>query len=61
MHMDKQITQSILVMLFSMRGTETTKVEGLWLVNRPKCLVPEDPDEQPRGSVLLSFYSSLPP
>ena len=47
MHMDKQITQSILVMLFSMRGTKATKVEGLWLVNRPKCLVPEDPDDSP--------------
>ena len=48
MHMDKQITQSILVMLFSTRGTETAKVEGLWLVNRPKCLVPEDPDDSPK-------------
>ena len=47
MHMDKQITQSILVMLFSMRGTKTAKVEGLWLVNRPKHLVPEDPDDSP--------------
>ena len=47
MHMDKQITQSILVMLFSMRVTKTGKVEGLWLVNRPKCLVPEDPDDSP--------------
>ena len=35
MHMDKQITQSILVMLFSMRGTETPEVEGLWPVNIP--------------------------
>ena len=33
MHMDKQITQSILVMLCSMKGTEIAKVEGLWLVN----------------------------
>ena len=48
MHMDKQITQSILVMLFSMRGTKTTKVEGLWLVNRPECLVPENPDDSPK-------------
>ena len=47
MHMDKQITQSILAILFSMRGTETAKVEGLWLVNIPKCLVPEDPDNSP--------------
>ena len=46
-HMDKQITQSILVMLFSMTGTETAEVEGLWLVKRPECLVPEDPDDSP--------------
>ena len=48
MHMDKQITQTILVMLFSMRGTKTNEVEGLWLVNRPKCLVLEDPDDSPK-------------
>ena len=48
MHMDKEITQSILVMLLSMRGTKTLKVEGLWLVNIPKCLVPEDPDGSPK-------------
>ena len=48
MHMDKQIMQSILVMLFSMRGTETAKVEGLWLVNRPKHLVSGDPDNSPK-------------
>ena len=47
MHMDKQITQSILVMLCSMKGMETAKVEGLWLVNRPECLVSEDPDDSP--------------
>ena len=47
MHMDKQITQSILIMLCSMRGTEIAKVEGLWLVNIPKCSVSEDPDESP--------------
>ena len=47
MHMDKQVTLSILVMLFSMRGTKTAKVEGLWLVNRPECLVPEHPDDIP--------------
>ena len=45
MHIDKQVTPSILVMPFSLRGTETAKVEGLWLVNRPKCLVPEYPDD----------------
>ena len=44
MHMEKQVTNSILGMVFSKRGTKTAKVEGLWLINRPKCLVPEDPD-----------------
>ena len=29
MYMDKQVTHSILDMLFSTRGTETAKVEGL--------------------------------
>ena len=47
MHMDKQVTHSILDMLFSMRGTETAKVEGLWLVSRPECFVPEYPDDSP--------------
>ena len=47
MHMDKQITQSILVMLCCMRGTEIAEVEGLWLDNRPKCFVLEDPDDIP--------------
>ena len=35
MHMDKQVTHSNLIMLFSTRGTEIAKVEGLWLVKRP--------------------------
>ena len=48
MHMDKQVTHSILVMFFFTRGTETAEVEGWWLVNRPKCLVPEDPDDSPK-------------
>ena len=48
MHMDKQVTLSILVMLFSMRGTETAEVEDLWLVNRLKCFVPEYPDDSPK-------------
>ena len=43
--MDKQVTHSILGMLFSTRGTDTAKVESLGLFNRPKCLVPEDPDD----------------
>ena len=47
MHMDKQVTLSILVMLFSLRGTKTAKVQCLWLVNRPKCSVPEYPDDSP--------------
>ena len=47
MHMDKQVTHSILDMLFSMRGTETAKVEGLWLITRPKYFVPEYPDDSP--------------
>ena len=55
MHMDKQITQPILVMLCSMRGTEIAEVEGLWLVNRPECLVPEDPDNSPEVRLCSSF------
>ena len=47
MHIDKQVTLSILVTLFSSRGTETAKVEGLWLINRPECLVPEYADDSP--------------
>ena len=47
MHMNKQVTHSILVMLFSRRGTETTEVEGLWLTNRPKSFVPEYPENCP--------------
>ena len=59
-HIDKQVKLSILVMLFSSRGTEIAKVEGLWLGYRPECLVPEYPDDSPQGLVVLSFYSSLP-
>ena len=58
LHMDKQVTCSILVMLFSTGGTETAKVEGLWLVNRPKCLVPEEPDDSPE--VWLCFPLIVP-
>ena len=47
MHIDKQVTLSILVMLFSLRGTETAEVEGLWLANGPERLVPEYPDDSP--------------
>ena len=55
MHIDKQITQSILVMLCSMKGTEIAEVEGLWLVNRPKHFVSEDPDNSPEVQVCCSF------
>ena len=48
MHIDKQVTLSILIMLFSLRGTKTAKVEGLWIVNRPKHLVPGYPDNSPK-------------
>ena len=60
MHMDKQVTHSILDMLFSRRGRKTAKVEGLWLINRPEYFVPEYPDDSPEVWVVLSFYSSLP-
>ena len=55
MHMDKQITQSIMVMLCTTRGTEIAKVEGLWLVTRPKCLVSEDPDDSPEVQLCSPF------
>ena len=47
MHIDKQVTLSILIMLFSLRGTKTAKVEGVWLASRPKHLVPEYLDDSP--------------
>ena len=55
MQMDKQITQSILVMLCSTRGTKTAKVEGLWLVNRPKCSVLEDPENSSEVQLCSPF------
>ena len=55
MHMDKQITQFILVMLCSMRDTEIAKLEGLWLVNRPKCSVSEDPDNSAKVQACSHF------
>ena len=63
MHMDKLVTHSILDILFSTRGTKTAEVEGLWLVNRPKCLVPEYPDDSPEiwwcsPFILPSLYST---
>ena len=55
MHMNKQVTHSILDMLFSTRGTKTAKVDGLWLINRPKHSVPEYQTTAPRsgGALLL--------
>ena len=66
MHMDKPITQSILVMLCSMKGTRIAEVEGLWLVNRPECLVSEDPDDSSKVQlcspfIVLSFNSTRDP
>ena len=66
MHIDKQVTLSILVMLFSLRGTETAKVEGLQLANRPECLVPEYPDDSPEvwscsPFIVPSLYSTRDP
>ena len=66
MHMDKQVTHSILDMLFSTRGTETAKVEGLWLINRPKHFVPEYPDGSPEVQqcspfIVPSLYSTRDP
>ena len=55
MHMDKQVTHSILIMLFSMKGTKTAKVEGQWLVNRPKSSVPENPDDSPEAQLCSPF------
>ena len=55
MHMDKQVTHSILIMLFSTRGTEKAKVEGLWLVYRPKHLVPENLDDSPEVQLCSLF------
>ena len=48
MHIENQVLHSILIMLFSTRRTKTAEVEGQWLVNRPKCLVPENPDDRPK-------------
>ena len=45
MHIDRQATLSILIMLSSLRATKTAKVGGLWLANRPGHLVPEYPDD----------------
>ena len=55
MHMDKQVTHSILDMLFSMTGTKTTQLGGLWLINRPEHLVPEDPDDSLKVQLCSPF------
>ena len=60
MHIDKQVTLSTLIMLFSMRGTRTAKVEGLWLANRPKHLVPEYPDNSPKVWLCSPFIVPSP-
>ena len=66
MHMEKQVTHSILDMLFSTRGTETAKVEGWLLINGPKHLVPEYPDDSPKVQwcspfIVPSLYSMRDP
>ena len=66
MHMDKQVTLSILVMFYSLKGTKTAKVEGLWLANRPKHLVPEYPGDSPKVQscypfIVPSLYSMRDP
>ena len=66
MHIDKQVILSILIMLFSLRGTKTAKVEGLWLANKPEHLVPEYPDDSPEVQscspfIVLSLYSMRDP
>ena len=58
MHTDKWSTQFILVILCSTRGTETARVEGLWLVSRPECSVSEDPDDSPEVLVCSPFIVS---
>ena len=55
MHIDKQVTMFIMIMLFSLRGTKTAEVEGLWLASRPECLVPEYPDDSPKVQLCSPF------
>ena len=42
-------------MLCSTRGTEMARLEGLWLVNRPKHSVSEEPDDSPEVPVCSPF------
>ena len=53
--MDKWNTQFILVMLYSTRGTEIARVEGLWLVNGPNQSASENPDNSPEVWVHSPF------
>ena len=39
----------------SLKGTKTAKVEGLWLVNEPKCFVPEHPDDSTATAAAQRF------
>ena len=66
MHMDKQVTHSILDIVFSTRANETAEVEGLWLINGPEHLVPEYPDDSPKVQwcspfIVPSLYSMRGP
>ena len=66
MHIDKQVTLFILIMLFSLRGTETAEVDGLWFANKLKHLVPEYPDNSPEVQscspfIVPSLYSMSDP
>ena len=55
MHMDKWNTQFILIMLCSMKGTNTARLEGLWLVSRIRHSVPENQDYSPKVWVCSHF------
>ena len=66
MYIDKQVTLSILIMLYSSRGTKTAEVEGLWLASKPECLVPEYPDDSSKiwlcsPFIVPSLYSTRDP
>ena len=66
MYIDKQVTLSIPDYACSSGGTKTAKVEGLWLANSPKCLVPEHPDNSPEvwscsPFIVPSLYSMRDP
>ena len=55
MHIDKQVTLSILIMLVPREAPKTTRVEGLWLANRHKCLVLKHPDDSPKFQSCFPF------